>query len=184
MSSYHTPVTEKFTSSGTYTPPPWALFLDRIVVGGGHGGKGGQSAFIVGTGGLGGTWNADTIDLTATPVSSLSVTVGAGGAGGAGGGTFSQPLGSPGGDSIVSGTGVPTLTGAGATGYNSGNPGLGPGPETYNSQMYPGGGTQSSAGSAGNPPGGGSAGGGSVWYFGLAAGNAADGVVYIVARMS
>lgn len=186
-SSYHTPVTTQYNTAGTYTytPPPWAKYIDRIVLGAGAGGSGGQSAFIPGFGGDPGSWVDGTIDLTATPAATLTVTVGTGGTGGAGGGTFSKPPGTNGTASSVSGSGVSTLTGAaGAVRTSGSTAGAGPGDITYLSQPYHGGTTQSSAGGAGGTPGGGGAGGGSVWYFGLAGGNGADGSVWLVARVS
>jgi hypothetical protein len=66
------------STSGTYTPPQWANFMDVVVRGGGGGG-GNSTIFAWGGGGQCGAAQSGTIDLVSTGFAARTYTVGAGG---------------------------------------------------------------------------------------------------------
>ena len=127
------------TASGDYTNDT-TQDHEWLVVGGGGGGGGAlQSADAGGAGGAGGYRTGTAIELTAD--TTYAITVGAGGAGATG-----NPDGTAGGDSILSGSDITTITstgggfGSNAAGGASGDGGSG------------GGGGASQDGGAGNTP--------------------------------
>ena len=153
------PVTTPFTSSGSYTPPPWTVQIDVIGVGSGGGGSGGDTAFgATGNGGGAGNWSTTTL-LVGQVSFPVTVTINAGGVGGA----KSGGAGGNGG-ACTFGSYLSASGGAGATGTGGSATGLSPGNHSYNGVTYTGGGTaaQNAPGSA---PGGGG-GGGSGGFFG------------------
>jgi hypothetical protein len=154
----HDPITVPFTASGSVPIPDWADFIDVIPLGGGGGGRQGSLGFG-GEGGKAGKWAPTTwqrgVHYNNSTVS-VEFVCGAGGVGGSG-------TGDAGGDSTFSIPGFSTTAGGGAGGTSlklaAYTGGTGPGPFTYNEQVYVGGGDQKAAGAAGAPPGGGGAGG-------------------------
>ncbi|QCG76887.1 hypothetical protein SEA_XIANYUE_32 [Mycobacterium phage XianYue] len=175
-----------FFTAGAYTYqiPPWANFIDVILLGAGGGGQGMGSLSTWGKGGAAGSWVVVTlrrgvhIPLTTTTITG---SIGAGGARGAG--TFLPVVGgngSAGGNTTATATGMTALTALGGAGGSGGaiDPftaaGKSPGDQTLNGRLYQGG-----AGSSGaaNPPGAGGGGAlislqngnagapGAAWFF-------------------
>lgn len=141
--------------------PPWAAYVDVIVLGGGGGGANGR--VIAGTGGDAGRWGGGTYPTP--PGAYLSVTIGAGGAGGVAGALGNTP-GSPGGATTVTvahsgGSSVVTGTGGPGGEGSPGRVGQSPGPSPYfdspvdNTGTPIAGGGTAAADQPGNPPGGG-----------------------------
>jgi len=92
-----------FTSSGTWTKPTGAKYVDVfLIAGGGGGGGGGKSNTVNASGGAGGGGGGyDRISLPASALTAtVAVTVGSGGTGGSGStGLIFATAGNPGGDS-------------------------------------------------------------------------------------
>lgn len=159
-----TPVTQSFTTAGayTYTFPRNAIFFDRIMLGGGGGGKGMALVDAWGSGGNGGNYASDTVQRGvdfAWSVTSFTGTVGAGGQGGTGSIGSGGP-GATGGSTTSLVSGGTTLTAAGGAGGTTANPanvaGKSPGDRTQGGLTVTGG-AQVASGN-GNVPGGGGAG--------------------------
>jgi hypothetical protein len=184
--SYPGGVLTQYTSgTNTYTVPSWAGAVDAICLGAGGGGQDGSSFFGIprtGGGGQAGTFSSATLTRGTTlpgGTGTLTAVVGVGGTNNTDGTA-----------SVVTGTGVTPISGAGGPNSTSpdGSNGAGVGSLlVLNGQTYTGGVHQTvinnpSAGvtSAGNPPGGGGPGGtggivagdiggtgapGSIWFF-------------------
>lgn len=155
---------QSFLTAGSFTyPVPSAMTdLDIVVLGAGGGGSG---FFNPNGGGAGSFASAHLLYGTTLPLTttSLAVTVGAAGA--------SQTTG---GNSVVSGAGITTLTGTGGTNGGSGSAAGGsPGTLNFDAQNYVGGVAQPTADTVGFAPGGGGGGGttggpgtpGAVWFL-------------------
>lgn len=137
------PVTQEFTTSGTYTPPSWWIsgthYLDLIAVGDGGGGSTANDFDYGGPGGAG-AWNTTTIQTLSS--GHLTVTIGEGGRGartdvsGTAGSGVTLKDGSTSKLSAAGGAGG-TYTGGGSLG-GTGWVGPSPGPKTYESQTYSG----------------------------------------------
>ena len=106
------PVSESFTSSGTFSVPSGVTTVDVLVVAGGGGGAGGGSGY--GSGGGGGAGGLVFFPgATVTPGGTVSVTVGCGG--GAPGGPFANAQnarGCSGSDSVFGASPSPGITAA------------------------------------------------------------------------
>lgn len=118
-----------FLTSGTFTPPAGVTAVAVYMSGGGGGGGGGgvQSInFAGGSGGGGGGGHVISTSVSVTPLTPISITIGAGGSSGAGGSIS-------GGSGATGGTGGTTFFGStfagggigGAPGFNGGNGGNG-----------------------------------------------------------
>ena len=182
--------TTVLTSSGGWTPPAWARWVEAVCVGGGGGGgagavgAGGTARHGGGGGGAGGAvaacWPVEALS------SGLAVVVGAGGA--AGSGVASS--GGAGGNSTVSLGGVLLLTGEGGRGGSAGNTASGQGGVGGAGLIGSNaGGNSSLTATAGagqamsrpDGPGGGGAGGGvSTANVAFSGGNGGDGAVLYV----
>ena len=182
--------TTNFANPGTFTYniPAEANYLDVILLGGGGGGASpGTFYTLKGFPGAAGTWATTTLTIgTHIPRSTTTMTIVVGAGGRKGSGVSATGVaGVAGGDSVVSGTGMTTLTATGGGGGGTSGTGTsafqgpGPGNQTFNSVTYVGGATQTTAGGAGNPAGGAGAGGNS---FGGAGGDGARGQVWVRAR--
>lgn len=156
------PVTQQFTTAGTFTYniPSDALFIDIVLLGGGASGQTGNGANTVrGGGGNAGGWTLLTLQRGADipwSATQISVTVGAGGA---------QPANSDhagpnnGASTSITVTGYGTSTAAGGTGKTGAQNGGSPGSRTLNGTTYTGGSGGTGNGGAGTAPGAGGAGG-------------------------
>ena len=172
------PLTQAFTSSGTYNIPQWANFVDIIVLGGG-GGSGGTYGGNTGQGGGAGAWSTNTIQKGVSfptgGIWTIPITIGGGGgigainsgaSGGAGGPTYASVSGI---GNFIGGGGP---GGAGATGSANYFPGTGAdaGSIVYRSVTYPASGYYGHGGSCPAPP--------------SAGGYGNPGVAWLVARQS
>lgn len=178
------PVTTPFVSNGTFdvaaARAAGYTHLDLVPLGGGGAGNGGGAGFNVGGGGGAGAFGTATIALADYPaLTTLNVIVGAAVSG------PSSGVGSNGNASSVSGSGIPTVTGAGGTG-GLGEPndqnGYGGGTQDYNGITYGprGAGGTGNAG-AGTAPGAGGAGGNGVFLGSSPGGGGSRGQVWITA---
>lgn len=166
------PTVTSVTTAGAYNYPipPWALYLDVIMLGAGGGGAGGNSFGADGRGGGAGTWGAFRLvrgaDIPWTE-SNFTGTVGTGG----GGGSRGNGSGSGGGATTITSPSFGTFTAPGGSGGSGTNPvggtafnGASPGNYSFQGKTYPGGG-QVGKNTDGSPPGGGG-GAGSGGAFG------------------
>lgn len=113
-----------FTSSGSYTPPAGTLLLRVVAIGGGGSGGGGGTAATTATvqnGGAGGGVGQYVDQIVAYTSGALTVTVPTAVSGGAGGATGGNPgiIGTVGGDTTVTGTGVSVTAKGGGAGAPS-----------------------------------------------------------------
>ena len=143
-------------SSGSYTPPAWANFMDVVVRGGGGGGGSGV-ATAWGGGGSAGRASVGTIDLVSTGWASRSYTVGGGGPG-----STTASAGSSGGASSLGL--ISALGGAGGCSRCNGAAGAGGSTATSGlaSSPAPTGGTAGNSAQPGPNPGSGGGGGNSA----------------------
>jgi hypothetical protein len=102
------PVSESFTSTGTFSVPSGVTSADVLVVGGGGGGGGGgENTTSGGGGGAGGLIYFPSYPLT--PGGTVAITIGDGGPGGAGGGGVHGYEGGPGTDTTFAGSPSPGI---------------------------------------------------------------------------
>lgn len=194
---YHTPVLAEFTSSDTYTIPPWAIYVDLAIIGGGGGARSGDLVAGNGEGGRNAVWTTSTLVRGTdfhVDATSMTVTIGGGGAGslygnpnpgansGGAGGTTTISFTNPG-----STTSTRTSTG-GASSVNNGPAfswnGLSPGNVDYMGRTFYGGATETVPGGSGNGPGGGGAGGTNYFGANINGGPGAPGIAWIQGRQS
>jgi len=192
---YQTPVLTEFTNNGSFTIPAWATQIDYAILGGGGGGRNGDTWLGFGGGGAGGGWATGTLVRGTdfhTTATSMSVTIGGGGAGGqqqqftgqdgfAGGGTVVAFTNPSNGTSNVTGA-----AGAGGTGNYPGpdpwNFGRSPGNVSTMGRTFYGGAEQTATSGGGVFAGGGGAGGGLVMGQYPPGGNGAAGLAWLQAR--
>jgi hypothetical protein len=146
------PVSESFTTSGTFSVPSGITSADVLVVAGGGGGGGhGGNGYKGGGAGAGGLIFMP--EYPVTPGGTITVTVGDGGSGGSNNptGQGSQTIGNPGNDSVFGSPGDPGLGQGGvltAQGGGAGGGGSCNGQATGGSQGGSGGGAGSSQNNA------------------------------------
>lgn len=100
-----------FTKNDTFQIPVGARYVQISCIGGGGGGGSHTFATAGGAGGGGSGYIVHGKKQACTPLTTLTITVGAGGAGGVGG--YGGNPGVTGGSSSVKGTGITTITAAG-----------------------------------------------------------------------
>ncbi|AXH49779.1 minor tail protein [Gordonia phage Pleakley] len=165
------PALTTYSTSGafSYPIPPWALYIDIILLGAGGGGSGGNSFGADGRGGFAGSWNAIRLvrgsDIPWTE-STITGTVGTRGNGGARG----NGAGTAGTATSATSASAGTLSADGGGGASGTNPvggnyvnGLSPGDYSFQGQNYTGGAQVGKDTDGSAPGGGGGAGSGGVF---------------------
>lgn len=170
---------QAITESVTLTAPPWAAWVDIVVLGGGGGGSGGNNSSANGQGGNAGKFAHSTFDMI--PGRDLRIVIGQGGAGGAG--ASSPGAGIAGGNTVVATSfnnwSVTGIGGAQIAG-TGGRAGQSPGTWSAYRTSFAGGAAQAAAEAAGNLYGGGGGPGKGAAIYGAKAGGAgASGRVWI-----
>lgn len=152
--------TQTFTASGTYSLPYWWRYLDIVMIGGGASGQTGNGANgQAGKGGNPATWVTVTlergVDVPAM-ATTITVVVGTGGATPANS-DLAGP--NPGGYSLVTGSGMSTVSSSVGFGTASGQNGASPGNVTYQTITRTGGSAGTGNGGSATAPGASGAGG-------------------------
>lgn len=176
------PVLTTFTNTASqlnYTIPPWARYVDIVMIGGGASGRTGNGAInATGKGGMAGARSWVTAEVNpAYPVIQLWV-----GKGGAQAANSDAAESNPGTDSWAGFNNGATLSAAGGPNERSDNnqDGESSAGGTYNGVSYAGGNGGTGNGGAGQAPGGGGAGGKGGFFGSRTRGGAgADGRVWI-----